>query len=179
MKKCVFLDRDGVINVDCVDYTYKVEEFVIIKGVGEALKLLKDHGYLLVVVTNQSGIVKGIYDHGDMRACHDYLQKETGYLIDYFYYSPYHEKHTASLSRKPGTLMFEKAIARFDIDVDNSWMIGDKERDMAPARKMGIRTILIPDDGKSTKSSDYMADGLLDAARFIVEKEKVMVSESV
>jgi len=170
MKKCVFLDRDGVINVDCVDYTYKVDEFTIINGVPEALKLLKEHGYMLVVITNQSGIVKGIYDHADMHACHDYLQKETGHLIDYFYYSPYHEKHTASLSRKPGTLMFERAIARFDIDIQSSWMIGDKERDMLPAKKMGIRTILVPEDGKTTKSSDYMAKDLFDAARFIAEK---------
>lgn len=167
MNKCIFLDRDGVINVDCVDYTYKVDEFKIIEGVPQALKMLKDQGYLLIVVTNQSGIVKGIYDHSDMFACHEYLQKEINHLIDYFYYSPYHEKHTASLTRKPGTLMFERAIAKFDVDIEQSWMIGDKERDMVPAKKMGIKTILLPEDGEMTPSADIMKKDLLEAAEYI------------
>jgi D-glycero-D-manno-heptose 1,7-bisphosphate phosphatase len=170
MNKCVFLDRDGVINVDCVDYTYKVDEFVIIEGVAQALQILKDKGYLLVVVTNQSGIAKGIYDHSDMFACHEYLQRETNHLIDYFYYAPYHEKHTASLTRKPGTLMFERAIAKFDVDIEQSWMIGDKERDMLPAKKMGIKTILLPEDGMMTASADVMKKDLLEAAEYIASR---------
>jgi len=167
MNKCIFLDRDGVINIDCVDYTYKVDEFKIIEGVPKALKMLKDHGYLLVVITNQSGIVKGIYDHSDMHQCHEYLQNEINHLIDYFYYSPYHEKYTASLTRKPGTLMFERAIAKFDVDIAQSWMIGDKERDMLPAKKLGIRTILLPEDGLKTASADIMKKDLLEAAEYI------------
>lgn len=172
MNKCIFLDRDGVINVDCVDYTYKVEEFKIIEGVAEGLRLLKEEGFLLVVITNQSGIIKGIYEHDDMHACHKYLQESTGHLIDYFYYSPYHEKHTASLTRKPGTLMFERAIAKFEVDINESWMIGDKERDMVPAKKLGIKTVLLPEDGKATPSADFVKNNLLDAARFIVKETK-------
>lgn len=146
MNKCVFLDRDGVINVDCVDYTYKVEEFVILPRVVEGLKRMKDEGYLLVVITNQSGIAKGVYGHEDVHKCHDYFQKECGHLIDAFYYSPYHPMQTESLTRKPDSLMFEKAMARFDVDIKQSWMIGDKERDLAPARKLGLRTIHVKHD---------------------------------
>lgn len=173
MSKCVFLDRDGVINIDCVDYTYKVEEFKVIDGVIEALKLLKGNGYKLIVITNQSGIVKGIYGHEDVAKCHEYFDSLSGNLIDAYYYCPYHEKHTASLTRKPGTLMFEKAIAKYKIDVSESWMIGDKERDLLPAKKLGIKTILLPEDGQSSPSADYVEKDLLAAARKIVDKSTI------
>jgi len=168
MRKCVFIDRDGVINVDCVDYTYKVEDFKLINGVAEGLKLLKKNGFLLIVITNQSGIAKGIYGHEDVRLCHTYLQGQTGNLIDAFYYSPYHESYSASLSRKPGTLMFERAIAKFNIDPKQSFMLGDKERDLLPAKKLHIKTILLPEDGLATPSSDFVKKDLWEAARFIV-----------
>lgn len=171
MAKCVFLDRDGVINVDCVDYTYKVEEFQVIDGVIEGLKLLKENGYKLIVITNQSGIIKGIYDHKDVAKCHEYFDKLSGNLIDAYYYSPYHEKHTASLTRKPGTLMFEKAIAKFKIDTSDSWMIGDKERDLLPAKKLGIKTILLPEDGVKSESADFVETDLFAAAKRILALE--------
>ena len=143
MNKCVFLDRDGVINRDNPDYIYKVEEFEILPGVIEGFKRLKAQGYLLVVITNQSGITKGIYTTEQMQACHDFFQKECGYLIDKFYYSPYHPFKTESLTRKPQSLMFEKAIAKYEIDVHQSWMLGDKERDLIPAEKLGIKGLIM------------------------------------
>jgi D-glycero-D-manno-heptose 1,7-bisphosphate phosphatase len=143
MNKCIFLDRDGVINKDNPDYIYKVDEFEILPGVIEGLKKLKEEGYLLIVITNQSGITKGIYTTEDMVACHDYFQEVSGQLIDKFYYSPYHPFYTESLTRKPGTLMFEKALAKYSIDPSQSWMLGDKERDLEPAQKLGIKGILL------------------------------------
>jgi len=169
MNKCIFLDRDGVINVDNVDYTYKVEAFEIIDGVVKGLKLLKEAGYLLIVITNQSGIAKGIYGHDAVAVCHAYFQAQCGNLIDRFYYSPYHQTTTDSLSRKPDTLMFEKAIAKYDIDIHQSWMVGDRERDMIPARKLGIRTILLPETEDYKADSDYRKKDLLDAAKFIIQ----------
>ena len=169
MNKCIFLDRDGVINVDCVDYTYKVEEFKIIDGVIEALKRFKENGYLLVVITNQSGIAKGIYGHEDVKLCHDYLQKECGSLIDAFYYCPYHQSVSESLTRKPDTLMFEKAIAKYDISIADSWMIGDKERDLIPAHKLGLKTILVSEEDESVKA-DAKRKNLLEASEFILGK---------
>jgi len=117
MKKCVFLDRDGVLNEDNPNYTYRVDQFKILPGVVEALHELKSAGYLLVVVTNQSGIAQGIYTQAEMEACHQYLQDACGHLIDHFYFSPCHPTVSASLTRKPGTLMFEKAKAKFNIDL--------------------------------------------------------------
>lgn len=168
MNKCVFLDRDGVINKDNPNYTFRVEEFKIISGVIDALKLLKARGYFLVVVTNQSGIAQGLYTREQMEECHRYFQDECGNLIDHFYFSPDHPTVSASLSRKPSTLMFEKAIAKFKIDISKSWMIGDRGRDIAPARKLGIKTIQIGDEIEENEKADYMVTGLADAVKIIL-----------
>lgn len=144
--KCIFLDRDGVINKDRVNYAYELENFHILDGVIEALKKLKAAGFKLVIITNQSGIAKGIYTREQMNTCHDYLQEQCGGIIDAIYYAPYHETITASLTRKPDSLMLEKGIAKFKADVANSWMLGDKERDLIPAKKLGLPTILIAEE---------------------------------
>ncbi len=168
--KCIFLDRDGVLNKDFVDYAYSLDKFFIIEGVAEALDLLKQQGYLLVVITNQSGIAKSIYTREDMQLCHDHLQEKTGHLIDHIYYSPCHPNFSESLTRKPGTLMFEKAIAKFDVDVTQSWMVGDKLRDMQPAIKMGIKTIQV--DGHDDNIADHVAEDLLSATRYILTQNE-------
>lgn len=170
--KCVFLDRDGVINVDNVNYTYKVEEFKIIDGVIPALKMLKEAGYLLIIITNQSGIAKGIYQHEDVYKCHDYFDQESGNLIDEYFYSPYHQTVSESLSRKPGSLLFEKAIAKYDIDVTLSWMVGDRERDITPANKLNIPTILIEEVPNTETSAKYKVDSLLEAAELILGEKR-------
>lgn len=168
MRKCVFLDRDGVLNEDNPAYTYTVESFHILPGVIDALTDLKKAGYLLVVITNQSGIAKGLYSEADMQNCHAYLQLQCGHIIDKIYFSPYHPSVTASLSRKPGTLMFEKAISRFDIDPRQSWMVGDRGRDILPARTLGIRTIQIGDEVEPENKADLQVTNLKEAAKKIL-----------
>ncbi|MBO9700518.1 MAG: HAD family hydrolase [Sporocytophaga sp.] len=167
--KCIFLDRDGVINVDKVDYTYTLEDFKIIPGVIEALKAFKKAGYLLVVITNQSGIAKGIYGHEDVKICHDFFQEKCGNLIDRYYYSPYHQTISESISRKPDSLMFEKAIAKFDIDIKSSWMIGDKNRDLVPAKKLGIKTVLVGHEEPNPVEVNIKADDLKNASELILQ----------
>lgn len=169
MNKCVFLDRDGVINKDYVDYAYTLDKFEILSGVKEAVGLLKRAGYLLVIVTNQSGIIKGVYTREQMNECHEYMQEELDQAIDKIYYSPWHQTHSESLSRKPNTLMFEKAVAKFDIDIAKSWMVGDKDRDLIPAIKMGLRTIQV--DGNDDNMADYVEKDLLAAAHRILSTE--------
>ena len=169
MYPCVFLDRDGVLNEERGEYTYKTLDFRIPEGVPEALKLLKERGYRIVVITNQSGISKGIYAREQMESCHALLQEKTNHIIDDFYYSPYHPEITESLSRKPGTLLFERAIAKFSIDISNSWMIGDGERDMIPARKLGINTLFIGYPSKYPFAKRYAGD-VHEAARIIIEQ---------
>jgi len=142
-QKAIFLDRDGVLNEERGDYVWLLEDFKIVPGIIEVLKALKAKGYLLIVVTNQAGITKGRYTREQMQECHDYFQKESGNIIDHFYYAPGHPSYSESLTRKPDSLMWEKAMAKFDIDPSQSWMIGDKERDLVPAIKFGIKTIRI------------------------------------
>lgn len=168
--KCVFLDRDGVLNEERGDYTYRLNEFVVVPGVVEALTLLKAQGYLLVVVTNQGGIAKGLYNKADMLACHDKLQQACGHLIDYLYYAPAHPSASASLARKPDSLMLERAMARFDIDPAKSWLVGDRLRDIAAAQKVGVAAILVGPEETAPPGVPQVAN-LWEAAQLIVEKK--------
>lgn len=167
MNKCIFLDRDGVLNRERGDYTYKKEDFELIQGVVEAVKKIKENGFIIIVITNQAGISRGRYDRQDMEACHEYLQKECGGIFDAIYYCPYHPSITTSIARKPDTLMFEKAIAKFNVDVNKSWMVGDKERDIIPANKLGIKTVLI-DDKEPETIADFTSISLYKAVQDVI-----------
>jgi D-glycero-D-manno-heptose 1,7-bisphosphate phosphatase len=158
MNKAVFLDRDGILNVERGDYVWTLEDFKIVPGIIDVLKDLKSQGFLLVVVTNQAGIAKGRYTREDMHRCHEYFQEESGNLIDHFYFAANHPSFSESLLRKPDSLMWEKAIAKFNIDPSQSWMVGDKERDLIPAKKLGIKTIRVFIEGfydKEETMGDY------------------------
>ncbi len=163
MNKCIFFDRDGVINKDKVDYVYTLEEFKILPGVLEAFNKFKADGYKLIVITNQSGIAKGIFTMDDVDNCHNYLQEISNNAIDDFYISPYHESKSSSLTRKPGSLMWEKAIAKHNIDVTKSIMIGDKARDLEPAKKLGIKTIQVIEETEKYPEADAHVMSLLEA----------------
>lgn len=143
MNPCVFLDRDGVLNVERGTYTWEIKYFEIIPGVTESLRKLKKSGYLLIVVTNQAGIGRGLFTKSEMEECHRYLSEQTLDMLDDIYYATVHPNFSDSLLRKPDSLMFEKAMARYRIDPGRSWMVGNDERDLIPARKLGIRTIFI------------------------------------
>ena len=172
MNKAVFMDRDGVINFDPNRYTYKLEEFVLLEGVPEALQLLKNAGYYLVIITNQAGIAKKIYGHEEVKACHQKMHELTDNAIDGVYYSPYHPQATQSLGRKPGSLLFEKAMAKFDVDPTQSYMFGDKERDLVPAVTFGFKTIQVFSVHEPTsKVADYQVKSLLEGAKKIVSGE--------
>lgn len=167
-QKCIFLDRDGVLNVDRVDYVYRMEDFIIPPGVGEALKALKSAGYLLVIITNQSGIAKGIYRREDVMMIHQAIQEGTGVALDDIYFCPYHEKFDShSLTRKPGSLMIEKAAAKYKVDLDTSWMVGDHERDITAGTRAGLRTIRIAPPSTETKAT-HLVDDLLAASKIIL-----------
>ncbi|MGV3559262.1 D-glycero-alpha-D-manno-heptose-1,7-bisphosphate 7-phosphatase [Larkinella arboricola] len=169
MSKCIFLDRDGVLNEDRTDYVYRVEDFVIPEGVIEGLQLLKNAGYLLIVVTNQAGIARGLYSRNDVMRCHEYLQQQCGHLIDDIYYCPHHpDFDTQSLLRKPDSLMLEKAIAKYNIDVSRSWLIGDTLRDIQAGKRVGVRTVHITDQIPKPPVGDQQAANLLEASKMVV-----------
>jgi len=145
-RKVVFFDRDGVLNNNGLYYTYKWEDFSFNTGVIETMALLQNKGYEFIVVSNQSGIAKGLYTILDVEQLHkqvsNYLQKENIHILE-FYYCTHHPDFGNCLCRKPSSLLFEKAIARFNIDITQSWMIGDQARDIEAAENVGIKGILI------------------------------------
>lgn len=145
--KAVFLDRDGVVNHDPGDYTRSLDEFHVLPTVYEALKQLQDAGFLLVLITNQGGIAKGLYTHEHVHEIHRFFRNACavhGIQLTDIYYSPHHPDFGESLSRKPGGLMIEKACARYRIAPEKSWMIGDKARDIEAGHKAGVPGIQIP-----------------------------------
>jgi D-glycero-D-manno-heptose 1,7-bisphosphate phosphatase len=171
MNKCVFLDRDGVLNEDRPDYVYRVEDMVIPNGVAEGLQMLKKAGYMLIVVTNQAGIAKGLYTREDVKQCYDYLQNHCGNVLDAMYYCPHHPDYTSqSLLRKPDSLMLEKAIAKYNIDPENSWMFGDTLRDMQAGKRVGVRTMRIKPGLMQSPEQDRLAINLLEASRMVLEQ---------
>ncbi|MEN7548409.1 HAD family hydrolase [Rapidithrix thailandica] len=154
-QKCIFLDRDGVLNVERGRYVYELDDFEIETKIPEAVSLLKEAGYLVIIITNQAGIAKGMYGHEEVKKCHKKLQEAVKHQIDALYYAPYHPITTESFGRKPDSLLLEKAQAKFDIDMENSWMVGDKERDLEAAQKAGVTNLVfigeeMPENSRAT-----------------------------
>lgn len=140
-KPAVFLDRDGTV-VEEVNYLARVEDLQLFPFTFDAVRLLKESGYLVIVVTNQSGIGRGIYDEADMNAIHKQIQVELADAIDGFYFCP-HLPCDGCDCRKPNVGMITSATADFDIDLENSWMVGDKKIDVETGQKANLRTALV------------------------------------
>jgi D-glycero-D-manno-heptose 1,7-bisphosphate phosphatase len=147
MNKAIFLDRDGVINRERDDYTYLKEDFIINEDVIDSLKIFNGRGYLIIVISNQGGIGKKIYSHEQVNSLHQFLLDEfakNGIEVSEIFYCPHHPDYNGKcLCRKPDSLLFEKAIAKYGINVEKSFMIGDKERDIQASAKVGIKGFLI------------------------------------
>jgi D-glycero-D-manno-heptose 1,7-bisphosphate phosphatase len=157
--KALFLDRDGVLNRERGEYTFRVEDFDILPSVGETLKKAQQLGFKLIVITNQGGIAKGLYGHDDVKRVHRFFQNqmsEQGVEIDDFFYSPNHDVVSKSLDRKPDSLLLEKAIYLHNIDPSQSFMIGDSDRDCEAAGKVGVKCFKI----ESNTSISFILDHL-------------------
>jgi D-glycero-D-manno-heptose 1,7-bisphosphate phosphatase len=147
MKKAVFLDRDGVIIREEGHYNYLPEHRIFVDRIFDFLKDLQHKGYLLIVITNQGAIAKGLFDHQAVHNMHAFIDdemKKHHIQITHFYYCPHHSDISACLCRKPGYLNIQKAIHRYQIDPKKSYMIGDKESDVHAAESAGVKGILIP-----------------------------------
>jgi len=145
MNKAIFLDRDGVINVER-GYTHRLEDFIILPDVVEVLQLFQQKGYLLIIVSNQSGIAKELYKQAEVEVLHNFLVKEmstNNIRFSEIYYCVHHPDVSRCICRKPDSLFVEKALARFNIDATKSYFIGDKERDVDAGEKAGVKGILI------------------------------------
>lgn len=175
MNKVIFLDRDGTINVD-FGYVYKMEDFEFIDGVLTGLKLLQDAGYLLIIVTNQSGIARGYYTVEDFNKLTNWMilrLDEHGINISKVYYCPHlsdgniEEFSIDCNCRKPKTELFEKAINEFDVDTKYSFVIGDKIRDLAICNTTEVTGILLTNN--PDERVEICKPSLLEAAHYIIQ----------
>ncbi|MFY0518398.1 D-glycero-alpha-D-manno-heptose-1,7-bisphosphate 7-phosphatase [Lysinibacillus sp. UGB7] len=146
MNKALFLDRDGVINIE-KNYVYKIEDFEFIEGIFELAKSFQDKGYLIIVVTNQAGIGRGYYTEEDFRILNDWMIdqfQQKGITITEVYYCPFHPIHGIqkykkdSFDRKPKPGMILKAKDKYNINLAQSILIGDKDSDIQAAEAAGV-----------------------------------------
>ena len=142
--RALFLDRDGIINVDSA-YVHKVEEFKFTSGIFKTLLALQKKGFLLIIVTNQSGIARGYYSEEDYMHLTMYMIEkfsQKGISIKGVYHCP-HGPDEGCRCRKPRSGMFKAAQKEFKLDMKNSWMIGDKESDMKAAVNAGVKNRIL------------------------------------
>jgi D-glycero-D-manno-heptose 1,7-bisphosphate phosphatase len=142
--KAVFIDRDGTINVDG-PYLSDPDKFRMYPGVGKGVKRLKDAGFKIIVVTNQSGIARGYFTEDDLAAVHNRMKEEFarfGVSLDGIYYCPHHPDEGCNC-RKPEPGLLLKATADHEIDTARSYMVGDKQLDMIAGAKIGAQTLLV------------------------------------
>lgn len=171
-QKAVFIDRDGTL-LEEVNFLSRVEDMRIFPFTPEAISLLKQNGFLVVVVTNQSGIGRGIYTESEMHAIHDEMSAALSNLIDAYHFCP-HLPDAGCTCRKPKTGMIDEAARKFSIDFENSWMIGDKRLDIEAGFNANIKTALVKTGyGADTietleRRPEIIANDLLDAVKQIV-----------
>ena len=144
MNKAIFLDRDGTINVD-FGYVYKPQELELLPGVAEALRIFQELGYLLIVITNQSGIGRGYFTPEDAelfnRALAQELEKH-GVILNDFYTCP-HAPEEHCECRKPSPFMVMEAMKKYDIDPSQSYMFGDKKSDTECGERSGVKSFRV------------------------------------
>ena len=190
MNKAIFLDRDGTVNEE-VGYLRDLSMLTLIPGVGNAIKKLNDAGFLVVLVTNQSGVARGYFPESLVHDAHarlDELLRQDGARIDAVYYCPHHPTAGTSMHtrvcacRKPGTGLIDQAARDLEIDVHRSYMVGDKWSDVELGHRAGARSILVrsgfaADDPGNTRSKhvadpDHTAHDLTEAADWIIAHSK-------
>ncbi|BDY05585.1 D-glycero-beta-D-manno-heptose 1,7-bisphosphate 7-phosphatase [Ferrimonas sp. YFM] len=182
VRKAVFLDRDGVINLDH-GYVHKIDEFEFVPGSLEACARLYKAGYQLVVVTNQSGIARGYYTEEQFHTLSQWMSErfaEAGAPLLGVYFCPHHpEKGLPQYigecqCRKPNPGMLLQAAQEHDLDVASSVMVGDKPGDVEAGRNAGVATCIQVRSGKpvdGASGADWIADDLAGAAQWLLGKK--------
>ena len=168
--KVIFLDRDGVINHD-YGYVGKIENFEFIDGVFYSCKYFINLGYKIIIITNQSGIGRGYYSENDFSILTNWMIKEFN-KNDIDILKVYHCPHIPSDNcdcRKPNPLMITQAVEEFDIDLDNSWLIGDNISDIDTAINSKIKNYILIDSQKNNQKNYMLANNLIDATNIIID----------
>jgi histidinol-phosphate phosphatase family protein len=178
--RAVFLDRDGVINEE-VNYLSRPEDFQLLPRAAAAIRLLRKHGWRVIVVTNQSGVTRGYYTDADVAAIHERMRRDLARAqtqLDAVYFCPHHPDDDCDC-RKPRTLLFERAATDFDLDLAASYFVGDKLTDLLPGKALGGHTILVltgyghQEQGLARQQGfqpDHVADDLYSAAQWIIRR---------
>jgi histidinol-phosphate phosphatase family protein len=175
LQKAVFLDRDGTIARD-VHYCRRVEDFEILPRVPEAIRLLNQEGYKVVVITNQSGIARGYFSEATLSLIHRKMVttlEQAGGHIDAVYVCPHHPDEGCDC-RKPSPILVKRAATDIGIALDQSYMIGDDSKDVQAGRAAGCRTILLTADPTQRHEDlqvfcDHTAVDLFDAVGWLLE----------
>lgn len=184
MNKAVFLDRDGTLNVE-KNYLYKISDFEYLEGAKEALKIFQDLGYLLIVITNQSGIARGFYTEEDFYKLSSWIENdlsESGIVLTKQYYCPHLpdskiKKYAKDCEcRKPRLGLFLRAVEDYEIDLNESIAIGDKERDIAICETdlgKNMHGYLVYSDEESTMDNvSRIKGGLFEIAQNLIKDKK-------
>ena len=171
--KTVFLDRDGVINKE-VGYLHKIQDFEFINGVFEACLYFQSLNYQIIVVTNQSGIGRGYYDEDDFHIINNWMLEQFKNkrieILDVFFCP--HDPESNCDCRKPKPGMLNQANEKHNIDMEKSWMIGDKEADVAAANSAGIKNTILVKSGHTIDEENSNARfilGSIDKAKEIIK----------
>lgn len=174
-KRAVFLDRDGTINID-KGYVGNPEDIELLPGTVEGLKLLKENDFLLIVVTNQSGVGRGYYTQKDVEEVHAHLNEllaPEGVQIDRFYYCP-HLPEEGCCCRKPSAEMVLAGAKFYNIDLPGSFFVGDKTIDVQAGLAAGCQTVWVDSsqfDLNKGIQPNYVAKDLLEASQWIVSQK--------
>jgi D-glycero-D-manno-heptose 1,7-bisphosphate phosphatase len=173
MQKAVFLDRDGVINEVLskrVKFVNKPEQLYLLEGAAEGIKLLNDSGFLVFVVTNQGGVGLGFMKEEMLITIHEKMKKDiakAGGKIDDISYCP-HKPHAGCACRKPEPEMLHQLAKKHQVDLKESYMIGDRDVDIFAGKKAGTKTILI---GDQEGLADYRFSSLYEAAQWLAQEK--------
>jgi D-glycero-D-manno-heptose 1,7-bisphosphate phosphatase len=171
-RRTIFFDRDGIINKRIVgDYVKNIEEFEFNPEIFDIFRHIKTIGYLAILVTNQQGIGKNIMTENDLNVVHDFMQaglkEKSGYQFNDIYFCPTLEEDQ-NYDRKPNPGMLYKAFDKWNVDVDNSWMIGDSIKDAIAGKRANLRTILVGDfTSEECPQADKIFATLAEASDFI------------
>lgn len=176
-KPAVFLDRDGTVNVE-KNYLYKTEEWEWIPGARDSIKLLREAGFIVVIVSNQAGIARGFYTSVEMERLHAFVQADLALIetkIDAFFCCPHHPSIDGPCScRKPSPEMIQNATSKLNLHLQSSWMIGDKLIDVESGISAGVTSLLVR-TGHGVKEESKLVDktevfdSLLQAVQSILE----------
>lgn len=181
LRRTAFVDRDGTLGPD-LHYLDDPDRLEIYRGVPEGLRLLRAAGFVLVCITNQSGVERGLYTEATVRAIHDRMQARLasrGAALDAIYFCPHAPAHGCGC-RKPGTELFEQARREHGLTFEGSVVIGDRAIDVQAGRRLGLTTVLVPEPGLEEQVArelaehhvvpDIVARSFMDAVGRILER---------